>query len=195
MGVEFSPAGSELFALGCCWTGSGSTLFAWDAHTGRQLFRLGDSVSAEAFDVAPDSRRLAVGTAGGALVVLDARSGRRIGPVMQAAGGVVAQVSFSPDDRSVAVSSADHTTSIWDLRTRSRVGNPFGPYRGTVPAGFFAPDGHLMIGLEGSAILWPMDAQTWERFACRVAGRDLTRAEWHDVLPTRPYEAVCPGNA
>ncbi len=193
-GVEFSPAGRELFALGCCWTGSGSTLFAWDAHTGRQLFRLGDSVSAEAFDVAPDSRRLAVGTAGGALVVLDARSGRRIGPVMQAAGGVVAQVSFSPDDRSVAVSSADHTTSIWDLRTHSRVGNPFGPYRGTVPAAFFTPDGHLMIGLEGTAILWPMDAQTWERFACQVAGRDLTRAEWHDLLPDRPYEPVCPGH-
>ena len=192
-GVEFSPAGRELFALGCCWTGSGSTLFAWDAHTGRQLFRL-DSGGVEAFDVAPDSRRLAVGTAGGALVVLDARSGRRIGPVMQAAGGVVAQVSFSPDDRSVAVSSADHTTSIWDLRTHRRVGNPFGPYRGTVPAASFAPDGHLMIGLEGSAILWPMDAQTWERFACQVAGRDLTRAEWHDLLPDRPYEPVCPGN-
>ena len=193
-GVEFSPAGRELFALGCCWTGSGSTLLAWNADTGRQLFRLGDSVGAEAFDVAPDSRRLAVGTAGGALIVLDARSGRRIGPVMQAAGGVVAQVSFSPDDHSVAVASADHTTSIWDLRTHSRVGNPFGPYRGIVPAALFAPDGHLMIGLEGSAILWPMDAQTWEHFACRVAGRDLARAEWHDLLPNRRYEQVCPGN-
>ena len=25
-------------------------------------------------------------------------------------------------------------------------------------------------------------------------GRDLTRAEWHDLLPNRPYKAVCPQN-
>ena len=113
---------------------------------------------------------------------------------MQAAGGVVSQVSFSPDDHSVAVSSADHTSSVWDLRTRSRVGNAFGPYQGTIPAALFAPDGHLMIGLLANAIAWPMDVGTWERFACRVAGRNLTRTEWHDLLPNRPYEAVCPEN-
>ena len=39
-----------------------------------------------------------------------------------------------------------------------------------------------------------MDVRTWERFACQVAGRNLTRAEWHDLLPNRPYETVCPGN-
>jgi WD40 repeat protein/class 3 adenylate cyclase/tRNA A-37 threonylcarbamoyl transferase component Bud32/energy-coupling factor transporter ATP-binding protein EcfA2 len=193
-GVEFSPNGRELFALGCCWTGSGSALNAWDAQTGRQLFRLGDSLGAGAFDASPDSRRLAVGTAGGALVLLDARSGKRIGPPMQAAGGVIAGVSFSSDGRSVAISSDDHTTSIWDLRTHSRVGNPFGPYTDTVPATFFTPDGHLVIGLEGSAIEWPVDPRSWERFACQVAGRDLTRAEWHAVLPNRPYQRVCPGN-
>ena len=190
-GVEFSPDGRKLFALGCCWTGSGSTLLAWDAHTGRQLFRLGDSAGAEAFDVAPDSRRLAVGIAGGALIVLDARSGKRLGPPIQAAGGAIDQVSFSPDDHSVAVSSADHTASVWDLRTRSRVGSAFGPYRGTLPATVFAPNGHLVIGLLSSAIEWPMDAVTWEHFACRVGGRDLSRAEWRDVLPNRGYRPVC----
>jgi hypothetical protein len=33
---------------------------------------------------------------------------------------------------------------------------------------------------------------TWEQFACRVAGRNLTRAEWHDVLPNRAYRPTCP---
>jgi hypothetical protein len=75
------------------------------------------------------------------------------------------------------------------------VGNAFGPYPGTVPATLFTPDGRLVIGLEGSAIEWPMDVDTWERFACRVAGRGLNPAEWHDLLPTRPYQAVCPGKA
>lgn len=31
-----------------------------------------------------------------------------------------------------------------------------------------------------------------ERFACRAAGRDLTPAEWPDVLPDRAYRPVCP---
>jgi WD40 repeat protein len=51
-GVVFSPDGRELFALGCCWAGSASSFTACDAHTGRQLFRLGDRVGAQAFGVA-----------------------------------------------------------------------------------------------------------------------------------------------
>ena len=44
-GVELSRDGRELVALGCCWTGSGSTLVAWDVRSGGQMFRLGDSVN------------------------------------------------------------------------------------------------------------------------------------------------------
>jgi WD40 repeat protein len=192
-GVEFSHDGRELVALGCCWNGSGSTLVAWDTATGRELFHLG-GVGAEAFDVAPHSPVLGVGIAGGKFLLLDARSGRRIAPAIQVAGGVISQVSFSPDGHSVAVSSADHTASVWDLQTRSRLGNAFGPYLGTVPSALFAPDGHLVINLLANGVEWPMDVRTWERFACQVAGRNLTRAEWRDVLPNRPYEKVCPRN-
>ena len=28
--------------------------------------------------------------------------------------------------------------------------------------------------------------------ACTVAGRNLTREEWRDVLPDRPYQRTCP---
>jgi hypothetical protein len=28
--------------------------------------------------------------------------------------------------------------------------------------------------------------------ACQVAGRDLTRAEWAGLLPSRPYRHGCP---
>jgi hypothetical protein len=36
------------------------------------------------------------------------------------------------------------------------------------------------------------DVRTWKRFACQVAGRDLTQAEWRDLLPQRSYQHVCP---
>ena len=56
----------------------------------------------------------------------------------------------------------------------------------------FEPGGRLLITELGSAIEWPLDRPTLQRFACQVAGRDLTREEWHDILPNRPYRPVCP---
>jgi WD40 repeat protein len=191
-GLEFTPDGREIIALGCCWTGSGSALVGWDARTGRQLFKLSDRVSASAFDIAPGSQRLGVGTDGGQVLVLDSRTGRPTASPIQVATGAIAQASFSPDGRSFAVSSTDHTVSVWDLRARARLGNPFGPYPGTVPAVLFERSGRLLIELASSAIEWPMDVNTWGQFACRVAGRNLTRAEWHEVLPNRAYRPTCP---
>jgi WD40 repeat protein/class 3 adenylate cyclase/tRNA A-37 threonylcarbamoyl transferase component Bud32 len=192
-GVEFTHDGRELVALGCCLTGSGSTLVAWDVHTGRQLFKLGDSLNASAFDIAPGSQLLGVGTESGQLLTLDPRTGRRTAPPIQVATGEINQVSFSPDGRSIAISSDDHTASVWDVQSGTRIGDTFGPYTGTVPLALFEPNGRLLIDLQSNAIQWPMGVNAWERFACQAAGRDLTRAEWHDVLPSRTYQHVCPG--
>jgi hypothetical protein len=38
---------------------------------------------------------------------------------------------------------------------------------------------------------WDVSPALWSRRACDVAGRELTPAEWRDVLPDRPYRAVC----
>ena len=32
----------------------------------------------------------------------------------------------------------------------------------------------------------------WEKLACRIAGRNLTRAEWNQYLPGRDYHRTCP---
>jgi WD40 repeat protein/class 3 adenylate cyclase/tRNA A-37 threonylcarbamoyl transferase component Bud32 len=191
-GVEFTPDGHELVALGCCWSGSGSTLVAWSTSAGRQLFSRGGGVAAAAFDLSPNSRLVGVGTGDGKLLLLDARTGRQTAAPIQVAAGIIAQVSFSPDGRSFAVSSNDHTASLWDLRSRKRLGDAFGPFRGTVPAISFEPNGRVLINLQSDAVEWPTDVRTWERFACRAAGRDLTPAEWHDLLPNRAYHPVCP---
>lgn len=191
-GVELSRNGRELVALGCCWTGTESALVAWDTHTGRQLFNLGADVDANAFDISPDSGLLGVGTGAGQLRLLDARTGRPTAPPLQAATGEIFEIAFSPDGRNIAVSSTDHTASVWDLPARERVGDQFGPYVGTVPNVLFEPNGRLLIGLLSNAIEWPMNVHTWERFACNVAGRNLTAAEWHDVLPDRQVRTICP---
>lgn len=40
---------------------------------------------------------------------------------------------------------------------------------------------------------WTADTRTgtWTDRACRIAGRNLTRAEWDRFFPTRPYEITC----
>jgi hypothetical protein len=58
-------------------------------------------------------------------------------------------------------------------------------------AGHFARDGDLVIDYFGDGAKWPTDPRKWQRYACQVAGRDLTRAEWNDVLPDRDYRRVC----
>jgi len=78
-GVEFSPDGRELVGLGCCWTGSGSNLVAWDAHTGRQLFSPG-SLDAESFPLQVSSRmRTATNREATRTVPSSARAAKRTG--------------------------------------------------------------------------------------------------------------------
>jgi serine/threonine protein kinase/WD40 repeat protein len=191
-GAEFTPDGHELLALGCCWTGSAATLVAFDAATGRRLFQLGSALDPDAFAATPDSRLLGVGTGSGRLLLLDPRTGKQVAAPLQVTSGEISQLSFSPDGRDVAIASNDHTLTVWNLEGRSRLGDAFGPFVDVVPSPLFEPNGRLLINLLSNGIQWPMDVASWERFACRVAGRPITHAEWHDLLPTRPYRPVCP---
>jgi hypothetical protein len=54
------------------------------------------------------------------------------------------------------------------------------------------PDGTKLIShTDRGAILWNLDPESWEQLACRIAGRNLTRAEWNEYLPGRDYHRTC----
>ena len=59
----------------------------------------------------------------------------------------------------------------------------------------FTPDGAYLFAITnaGRAYRWDVRPSTWERHACAVAGRTLTRAEWNDALPGRDYHPACAG--
>ena len=170
---------------------SGSTLTAWAADSGRRLFARGAGGQARSFDITRDGRLLALGTADGAVLLLDPRTGAQARPPLRVAAANVVQLAFSPDGRTLAVTAADGTASLWDLGSRTRVGDPFPSGPGILPSPLFEPNGRLLLVGVSNAVEWPTDVRTWERFACHVAGRQLTRAEWADTLPGRPYERVC----
>lgn len=188
-GLEFSPDGRALAALGCCERGS--TVEVWDARSGAELFRPRTKADATSIAFSPDGRFLGIGTADGKVVLRDARDGSQVGSPIQVASGLIDPISFSPDGRLFAASSVDQTATLWDIRSRKRLGNSFPIEQGSVPVARFASDGDLVLENVAATAVWPSDLQTWARFGCQVAGRDLTRAEWTDLLPDRPYRRVC----
>jgi WD40 repeat protein len=122
----------------------------------------------------------------------DARDGRQRGPATQGAGGSIVQIAFSPDGRRLGIGSFDQTASIWEVGSRNRVGGTFPVAAGVAPGVAFASDGRFILTELGDIVTWPTDRARLQRFACQVAGRDLTRDEWHDLLQNRPYRSVCP---
>jgi hypothetical protein len=50
---------------------------------------------------------------------------------------------------------------------------------------------NLRTGTSLDPFLWNADPKSWVTTACRIAGRNLTQAEWHQYLPDRPYQRTC----
>jgi class 3 adenylate cyclase/WD40 repeat protein/tRNA A-37 threonylcarbamoyl transferase component Bud32 len=190
-GLRFSRDGRELVAVGCCHPGS--AVISFDVRSGRELFRRTFAEHFQPAAVDPRSGMIGIGGQNGDVLFLDPRTGTPVRPPLQAAVGNINYIAFSPNGRSLAVSGGGYGVNLWDLLTRKQIGSSFGPYLGVIPPVLFEPDGRLLVVLLEQAVQWPTDVGTWQRFGCQVAGRDLTRAEWHDLLPTRPYEPVCPG--
>jgi hypothetical protein len=58
------------------------------------------------------------------------------------------------------------------------------------------PDGKRFltqeVGPTLGPVLWDADPADWAATACRIAGRNLTRAEWDQYFHGRPYRVTCP---
>ena len=189
-GLDFSPDGHRLAVLGCC--NPGSTIEVWSARSGAKLFRPRLDGQASTIAFSPEGRVVAAGTADGKVALWRADDGSRLAAPIEVATGAIETVSFTPDGRSFVASSSDQTATLWDTRTHKRIASAFPGEDASVPVARFAPSGDLVLDNIGATAVWPMDLPSWVRFACRVAGRDLTEDEWNDLLPARQYRPVCP---
>jgi WD40 repeat protein len=86
--------------------------------------------------------------------------------------------------------------AFWDAATLQRIGDSVvvagdaGFLDTDRPGGYRFASG--TTSLIGTPMVWDTDPAHWVDIACRIAGRNLTRAEWTQYLPGRPYQATCP---
>jgi len=119
----------------------------------------------------------------------DSGTGHTAAPPIHIVGGAHS-IAFSPNGRTLAIDANDGV-ELWDLSTRQIIGAPL---PGPADRLAFSPDGRTLVGTSftGQAIIWNVTPAAWERQACQIAGRNLTRTEWAHFVGTKPYSRVCP---
>jgi len=186
--LAFSPDGRRLAGA---MVESGVEVL--DGRTGRLVEAIETEPTARSVAFSPDGRLLFVGLLNGSGQFFTTSDWRPAGAPIRGQSQRLTYVHFTRDGRTLVTSSADGTVMLWDVASRKPIGSPITVERDSYVSAALSPDGAylyaLPMGRDGVRITLSPDA--WKRRACRVAGRELTRAEWQDALPRQPYRPVC----
>ena len=186
--LAFSPDGREI-ALSAI---DGGTEIR-DARNGRLVNRLPSGGLARSVAFSPDGSLLAVGQFDGDGQLYSTGPWAPLGRRLEGHTQRITTVNFSADGRTLATASADGTVRLWDVETQEPIGSPLTVEPDTFVSSALTRDGSYLFavstGLRGVRLA--TGPEVWKRQACMVAGREMTRREWRDELPDRPYQAVC----
>ena len=176
--------------------GAARPLRLWSADPPRVVRASLPSSTIGGVQFSPDGRVLATADDHGAVQLWDPRSGKQRGALET--GDFVSALAFDRDRRLATVSNED--LDLWDLRRRQPLATEtFATRTGARFEGqeqlAFAPDGRSLavVGLDARPLIFDVDPASWLETACRIANRNLTRAEWERFVgPGFPYERTCP---
>jgi WD40 repeat protein len=138
---------------------------------------------------------LATGTWAGIVQLWNPASGHQLGHPLHVAAGPVESIAFDPTgERFATTGGGDGSAKLWFTSTLQQEGATFPGDQAAHGTATFQPDGAnlLIVDDQGHGFLWPTSPTAWERHACAVAGRNLTREEWARFVTGYRYRAVCP---
>jgi WD40 repeat protein len=187
--VAFSADGALIASA----AGDGGSAEVWDTATGMSIATFDSAPGNEDFSVAlsPDGHLLAVGGFGRIVRIWNVRTGRLIHELDQGGNGAFT-LEFSPDGRTLAISGFEPAASLWDVASGTQIGPTLnaGDRRTMID---LSADGRQMLEVHGNGqgAVWDVDPESWKHRACVLANLTLTREEWEEFLPGRPYEPAC----
>jgi WD40 repeat protein len=192
--VPFSPDGKTIAAAR-----EDGLILLYDARTGRLVRTLrlegGGGFSYETAAFSSDGT-LATGSWAGIVQLWNPATGEELGhPTLVAAAPVVG-LAFDPTGRTFATAGGqDGLAKLWTTNTQQQYGSSFVSQLTDWGNVAYTPDGSKLIVVfreNGRGFVWPTSAEAWERHACAVAGRNLTREEWSRFVTGRSYSKTCP---
>ena len=163
-----------------------------DLRSGRVLDRGELGFDGTGVDFSPDGRHAAVGGSRGEVLALDTRRGEPVRSPVVGHQTRVGSPTYSSDGSYLLTSGTDGTVGLWDGETGQLLSSVQVASRPA--AATFGSDLQEVVvaPLRGGPIYkWDTDLDTAIAFACGVAGRDLTKAEWRDQFGDRPYRRTC----
>jgi WD40 repeat protein/class 3 adenylate cyclase len=190
MGLAFSPNSEKLAA------GHDTNATVYSLPSGRPLYTVDVDENyghASAVAFSPDGSLLATGGGIGEVRFWNADTGARDGRSLIANAGWVESLAFDPSGQIVVSSGSDGTTRLIDVAGRVILGTPLPGIDNVHEDAAFTPDGKrvLVLSDRGDGFAWDVTLAGWEKQTCAVAGRSLTRDEWAEFLPERPYDPAC----
>jgi WD40 repeat protein len=143
----------------------------------------------------PSGRILASAGNGGVVRIWNVPTWKQIGSSVQVIAAQAHSIAFDPSGQVLLVTGTSGRTSLWSVPGLHQIGKEMSAnltgFGGWSTSGFAGSSIVLMFN-DGEAFEWPGSVGEWQRHACVVAGRNLTRAEWKLHVPDRPYQKTCP---
>lgn len=186
--VAFSPRG-RLLAVGL----PGGRILIIDPLTGKALRTLTPASRSTSLAFSP-AGTLATGTAAGTVELWNPAAGRRIVPALIAASAPITSIAFDPSGQRFATAGdGEGAVRLWFTSSLQPEGPVLSLDPGDAAAVSFLPSGAdlLAVGRQGAAYVWPASLGAWERRACAVAGRTLSRREWERLVAEPRYSVIC----